>query len=101
MKYESSFQIHKLSISDVAIAYRIPRSTVLKHIKNGELSVNKDKLIDYYQLIDFMGQPNGNVLTDRTNQLLTENAALKQKIYMLENMLQFKKEIFEKFIIDI
>ena len=28
MLYESKFQIHKISISDVAIAYRIPRSTV-------------------------------------------------------------------------
>lgn len=90
-----------LSISDVAIAYRIPRSTVLKHIKNGDLRVNNEKLIDYYQLVDFMGQPSRGILNDRTEQLLTENEKLKRRIYILEHMIEFKKEIFEKFIIDI
>lgn len=96
MLYESKFQIHKISISDVAIAYRIPRSTVLKYINSGHLRLNNERLIDYYQLIEFLGEPNSDILDEKTRQLVNENKALKHRVFMLENMLEINKNIVQQ-----
>lgn len=85
MIYASNLQIRKLSVSDVAIAYRIPRKTVLKHIRNGDIKVNNDKLLDYYQVVNFFGEPENpkNIEKD----LYAENQELKARISFLEKML--------------
>jgi hypothetical protein len=41
----------KFSISDAAIAYKKPRSTILRHIRNGDFELDYNNLIDYSQLV--------------------------------------------------
>jgi hypothetical protein len=43
--------LKKLSISDAAIAYRKPRSTILKYIKSGDFELDYNNLIEYSQLV--------------------------------------------------
>lgn len=88
MKYEANFMVHKLTVSDVAIAYQIPRSTVVKHIRSGKIKVNHDNLIDYYQLIEFLGMPVRAQTPDRSVNLEEENRELKRKILMLESLIK-------------
>ena len=43
--------LKKFSISDAAIAYRKPRSTILKYIKSGDFELDYNNLIEYSQLV--------------------------------------------------
>ncbi|MDU1252536.1 MAG: hypothetical protein E6978_19030 [Acinetobacter sp.] len=48
---ENHHFLKKFSISDAAIAYKKPRSTILKYIKSGDFELDYNKLIEYSQLV--------------------------------------------------
>jgi hypothetical protein len=48
--------LKKFSISDAAIAYKKPRSTILKYIKSGDFELDYNKLIEYSQLVRKFGE---------------------------------------------
>lgn len=67
------------------------RGLVLKYINSGHLKLNYERLIDYYQLIEFLGEPNSDILDEKTRLLVNENKELKHRVFMLENMLEINK----------
>ena len=75
--------LKKFSISDAAIAYKKPRSTILRHIRNGDFELDYNKLIDYSQLVKKFGELSSSIPDEKDQkiqQLKTEISYLKKQI---------------------
>ena len=78
----------KFSISDAAIAYNKPRSTILKYIRNGYLRLDYYKLIEYSQLVELFGELPSRVMEtreERIQKLKNEISDLREQIEKLRN----------------
>ena len=76
--------LKKFSISDAAIAYKIPRSTIMRYIRNGDLELDYYKQIDYSQLVKKFGELTTPIRDERDQQI--EN--LKNEVMQLKRQLQ-------------
>ena len=74
----------KFSISDAAIAYRKPRSTILKYIKSGDFELDYNNLIEYSQLVKNLVN-----LLPYTGRKRSTNQKLKDEVMHLKNNLIF------------
>ena len=79
--------LKKLSISDAAIAYRKPRSTILKYIKSGDFELDYNNLIEYSQLVKKFGEINSPIRDERDQQI----KKLKDEVMHLKKQLNFFK----------
>ncbi|TCB58605.1 hypothetical protein [Acinetobacter terrae] len=79
--------LKKFSISDAAIAYKKPRSTILRHIRNGDFELDYNKLIDYSQLVKKFGELSSPIRDEREEQI----QKLKSEIIYLKKQLAFFK----------
>lgn len=61
--------LKKFSISDAAIAYKKPRSTILKYIKSGDFELDYNKLIEYSQLVRKFGELTYPIQDEREQQI--------------------------------
>jgi hypothetical protein len=77
----------KFSISDAAIAYKKPRSTILRYIRNGDFELDYNKLIDYSQLVKKFGELSSPIHDERDQQI----EKLKNEIIYLKKQLTFFK----------
>lgn len=75
----------KFSISDAAIAYKKPRSTILRHIRNGDFELDYNNLIDYSQLVKKFGELSSPIHDERDQQI----EKLKNEIIYLKKQLTF------------
>lgn len=83
MLYQSNQFLKKFSISDAAIAYKKPRSTIMKYIKSGDLQLDYYKLIDYSQLVKLFGELSVPVKDEKDEQI----QKLKNEIKYLQGQL--------------
>lgn len=81
--------LKKFSVSDAAIAYKKPRSTIMKHIRNGDFELDYNNLIDYNQLVKKFGELAGPVRDERDQQI----EILKNEIAFLKKQLSFFKYV--------
>lgn len=79
--------LKKFSISDAAIAYRKPRSTILKYIKSGDFELDYNNLIEYSQLVKKLGEITSPIRDERDEQI----KKLKDEIMHLKKQLNFFK----------
>ena len=77
--------LKKFSISDAAIAYKKPRSTILKYIKSGDFELDYNKLIEYSQLVRKFGELTYPIQDEREQQI----KKLKDEVMHLKNNLTF------------
>lgn len=89
MHYQGTDMLNKFSISDAAIAYNKPRSTIMKYIRNGYLRLDYYKLIEYNQLVDLFGELPTKVIVTREEKiqnLKKEIDELKEQIEKLKTL---------------
>ena len=79
--------LKKFSVSDAAIAYRKPRSTILKYIKSGDFELDYNNLIEYSQLVKKLGEITSPIRDERDEQI----KKLKDEIMHLKKQLNFFK----------
>ncbi|MFB6331956.1 hypothetical protein [Acinetobacter variabilis] len=79
--------LKKFSISDAAIAYKKPRSTILKYIKSGDFELDYNKLIEYSQLVKKFGELTYPIQDEREQQI----KKLKDEVMHLKKQLNFFK----------
>ena len=79
--------LKKLSISDAAIAYRKPRSTILKYIKSGDFELDYNNLIEYSQLVKKFGEISSPIRDERDQQI----KKLEDEVMHLKKQLNFFK----------
>lgn len=89
MLYQSNQFFKKFSISDAAIAYKKPRSTIMKYIRSGDLQLDYYKLIDYSQLVRVFGELSIPLKDERDEQI----QKLKDEIEYLKGELVFFKTL--------
>lgn len=89
MLYQSNQFFKKFSISDAAIAYKKPRSTIMKYIRSGDLQLDYYKLIDYSQLVRVFGELSIPLKDERDEQI----QKLKDEIEYLKGELVFLKTL--------
>ena len=61
--------LKKFSISDAAIAYKRPRSTIVKYIKSGDFKLDYNNLIEYSDLIRKFGELTSPIQDEREQQI--------------------------------
>ena len=79
--------LKKFSISDAAIAYKKPRSTILKYIKSGDFKLDYNNLIEYSELIRKFGEITSPIQDEREQQI----KKLKDEVMHLKKQLNFFK----------
>ncbi|EHU1786410.1 Uncharacterised protein [Acinetobacter baumannii] len=79
--------LKKFSISDAAIAYKKPRSTILKYIKSGDFKLDYNNLIEYSELIRKFGEITSPIQDEREQQI----KKLKDEVMYLKKQLNFFK----------
>ena len=79
--------LKKFSVSDAAIAYRKPRSTILKYIKSGDFELDYNNLIEYSQLVKKFGEITSPIRDERDQQI----KKLKDEVMHLKKQLNFFK----------
>jgi len=79
--------LKKFSISDAAIAYRKPRSTILKYIKSGDFELDYNNLIEYSQLVKKFGEISSPIRDERDQQI----KKLEDEVMHLKKQLNFFK----------
>src|SRR5690606_5402497 len=77
--------LKKFSISDAAIAYKKPRSTILKYIKSGDFELDYNKLIEYSQIDRKFDELTYTIQHKREQQI----KKLKDEIMQLKKQLKF------------
>lgn len=87
MLYQSNQFFKKFSISDAAIAYKKPRSTIMKYIRSGDLELDYYKQIDYSQLVKVFGELSTPVKDERDEQI----QKLKDEVKYLRGQLNVLK----------
>ena len=87
MLSENHHFLKKFSISDAAIAYRKPRSTILKYIKSGDFELDYNNLIEYSQLVKKFGEISSPIRDERDQQI----KKLKDEVMHLKKQLNFFK----------
>ncbi|MCU4631057.1 hypothetical protein KTJ53_15575 [Acinetobacter variabilis] len=79
--------LKKFSISDAAIAYKKPRSTILKYIRSGDFKLDYNNLIEYSELIRKFGELTSPIQDEREQQI----KKLKDEVMHLKKQLNFFK----------
>ena len=79
--------LKKFTVSDVAIMYRKPRSTILKYIKSGDFERDYNNLIEYSQLVKKLGEITSPIRDERDEQI----KKLKDEVMHLKKQLNFFK----------
>lgn len=88
MHHQSNQFFKKFSISDAAIAYKKPRSVIMKYINSGELQLDYYKLIDYSQLVKVFGELASPVKDEKDEQI----QKLKNEIMSLRKQMNLLKD---------
>lgn len=79
--------LKKFSISDAAIAYKKPRSSIVKYIKSGDFKLDYNNLIEYSDLIRKFGELTSPIQDEREQQI----KKLKDEVMHLKKQLNFFK----------
>jgi hypothetical protein len=87
MLHKHDHFLKKFSISDAAIAYKKPRSTIVKYIKSGDFKLDYNNLIEYSDLIRKFGELTSPIPDEREQQI----KKLKDQVMHLKKQLNFFK----------
>lgn len=87
MLYQDRHFLKKFSISDAAIAYKKPRSTIMRYVRNGDFELDYNKLIDYSQLVKKFGELSSPMRDEKDHKI----EKLENEIMYLKKQLSFFK----------